>query len=256
MASAQEPEFIRIQRAFGEYLRDPDPSEPPPAGVEERRMKVYRRLVRNNISRGVRRGFPVLREAIGETAFSSLVDAFMAEHASAEPVYRSLAGEFLGFLSDHPELLPEWAPWAVELADYEWQELVVNRRDGRLPDGVDPSGDLIEGRPVLNPTAEVREYRWPVHRISKSYRPTSPPETPTVLVVFRPRTGGMAFHRVSPLLGTLLRLFDEDEGATSRDLLAEVARATGHELSTLIDNARPAMEELRERGIILGAAAS
>ena len=41
------PEFQQLQRQLTAHLRDP--GSPPPAGIEERRLKIYRELFYNNV---------------------------------------------------------------------------------------------------------------------------------------------------------------------------------------------------------------
>ena len=45
---AELPEFKQKLYAFAGHIRDPD-NVPPPEGIEERRMAVYRELFFNNV---------------------------------------------------------------------------------------------------------------------------------------------------------------------------------------------------------------
>ncbi|MEN1729203.1 MAG: DNA-binding domain-containing protein, partial [Pseudomonadota bacterium] len=53
--------LLELQRRFAGHLRDPD-NVPPPEGIEDRRLAIYRRLFFNNLSNLFARNFPVIRK--------------------------------------------------------------------------------------------------------------------------------------------------------------------------------------------------
>ena len=54
-----DPERLRdLQLAFAAHIRDPQ-NRPAPAGIEDRRMAIYRELFFNNVRDLLGRGFPV-----------------------------------------------------------------------------------------------------------------------------------------------------------------------------------------------------
>ena len=57
--------FKQIQDRFVQQLKDPQKSveEPWLADIEERRMAIYQRLLRNNIFRFIDSAFPVLKKS-------------------------------------------------------------------------------------------------------------------------------------------------------------------------------------------------
>ncbi|HEX2138849.1 MAG TPA: DNA-binding domain-containing protein, partial [Woeseiaceae bacterium] len=57
--------FQQKQRAFAAHIRDPDHCSPP-AGVEDRRMAIYRELFFNNLDNLLGKSFPVLRAILGD----------------------------------------------------------------------------------------------------------------------------------------------------------------------------------------------
>jgi uncharacterized protein len=251
MPPRREPEFIRIQRRFGEFLRARQAGEPP-FGIEARRMQVYRNLVRGNIRGAVERGFPVMRTTLGEEAFGRLVEDFIAEHQARVPQYPELGGEFARYLADGRESHEDDPPWLAELADYEWLEVEVGRADRSLREPVRPEGDLIESLPVISPEAALREYRWPVHRIGPESLPERPPEQPTCLAVYRDEQGRVRFHQLAPLLLALLQAFRKATVSSTREALAYFSGETGIEIRVLIEKAQPALAELQRCGVIRG----
>ncbi|MDH4254937.1 MAG: DNA-binding domain-containing protein, partial [Gammaproteobacteria bacterium] len=55
---AERPAFQRRQYEFAAHIRDPD-ANPPPAGIEDRRMAIYRELFYNNLLSLLGSTFPV-----------------------------------------------------------------------------------------------------------------------------------------------------------------------------------------------------
>ncbi|CRI65722.1 conserved hypothetical protein [Thiocapsa sp. KS1] len=118
--------------------------------------------------------------------------------------------------------------------------------------GIDPTGDLLEGRPVVSPLAWNLSYRFPVHRIAQglfvrggvvdwnlSYRfpvhrigpdhqPDTPPADPTHLVAYRTPDDDIAFLEINAVTQRLLILLDEETSRTGRQALRRVAEELGH----------------------------
>ena len=62
-------------------------------------------------------------------------------------------------------------------------------------------------------------YRFPVHRISETYKPVEAPEQPTFLVIFRSPDDDLGFLELNPVTARLLELIDANEEKTGRELL-------------------------------------
>lgn len=175
----ETPDFIRRQRAFAAHLRDPD-AVPAPDGIEERRLRIYRDLVLKNLSSLLSGSFPVLHRILPASEWQGLMRDFLRRHRAQTPLFHELPQEFLEFLATSRRADPRDPPFLLELAHYEWVELAVRISDAEpSPDGVDPQGDLLAGRPVLSPLARCLTYRFPVHRIGPEHRPDGPPPEPT-----------------------------------------------------------------------------
>ncbi|MEW6132641.1 MAG: putative DNA-binding domain-containing protein [Pseudomonadota bacterium] len=243
------PAFQQYQYAFTAHIRDPKATRRPP-GANAQRMGVYSELVYNNIESFLLACFPVLRKVLGSRKWARLVRGFIAGHRSHTPYFRQVPDEFMHFLQN------EWQPeegfpdYLAELAHYEWMELVlsVSNRDERLP-SIDAQGDLIEGRPVLNPVLASLTYRYPVHRI----RPRVKVEpAPTCLLVFRDAGMQVRFMEHSAAGARLLSLL-EDGRSSGREAVMRLAAELGQEdTAQLIGFARNHLEELRSAGAVLG----
>lgn len=200
------------QDAFTAHIRDPDRAPPPP-GIDPRRMRVYRDLFFNNVSRLLAGNFPVIRRIRGE-AWPVLVRAFYRDHGCRTPLFPELPREFLRWLEDSAG----HEPWLPELAHYEWIELALQISEARVEDiahdpldaaDVDVAAALLAGRPLLSPLAWPLAYAWPVHRIGPDHLPDAQPAEPTLLLLQRDGEGRVRFHAPSPLAWRLLQRLDE-----------------------------------------------
>jgi hypothetical protein len=250
--SAPLPEFQRFQYAFAAHIRDPK-ANPRPPGVEARRMKIYNELLYNNIESFVLACFPVLRQVLGKQKWARLVRSFFSTHRSHTPYFRQIPDEFMQFLQtewERPDAYPEYL---LELAHYEWIELVLSVSN-RAPDwgSIERDGDLLEGIPISNPLLASLRYAWPVHRIRPRCRP-APAET--YLLVFRDAGDQVQFSEINAFTARLLALL-EPGTLSGRTALQQVAAESQHPDPTLILQAGGALlQDLRARGAILGCAA-
>lgn len=242
--------------AFAAHLRDPS-AHPPPPGIEDRRLAVYRELVANNLRTLLAGNFPVIRQTLGDMRWESLVRGFQSTHRSATPLFTRIGGEFVGYLrtragdggSDEAATLP----WLAELAHYEWAELALQIADDPLP-AHDPAGDLLARRPLLSPHAWPLAYRWAVHRIAPGAEPATPPPAPTLLLLRRDAGGHVRFSELSPLVYRLLELADAGAHASGRALLGQLADEAGaHDRDAFLREGRAMLQRLRDEGTLLPA---
>ena len=234
--------------ALPAHVRDPD-AHPGPAGIEPRRLKVYRDLVFNNVEGLLAGGFPVIRKTLGGDDWQALIRRFLAHHASRTPLFPELGLELVAFLQAQPD---PTRPWLAELAHYEWAELGLQLTDVPLPPH-DATGDLLAGMPVLSPLAWPLAYRWPVARIGPGFDAVAPPTEPTRLLLRREDDGRIHFSALSPLLFRLLALVAANEGASGRALLAQLADEAGQpDLDAFLVEAMPMLERLRQERVLLG----
>lgn len=245
------------QLAFAAHLRDPE-GVPAPAGIEPRRMEVYRQLFINNVTSLLSSTFPVTRAVLGEAAWARLAREFYAQHKAQTPYFAKLPAEFVEWLAARPVQGTREPPFLDELAHYEWVELALGISEVE-PDlsGIDPQGDLLEGRPSLSPLAWPLAYRWPVHRLCEAYQPAEPPDEPTFIVVHRGPDGQVGFLQVDALTLRLLQLLAEDGRSNGRELLERIAgESPGADRATLLERGAQMLALLRERGAILGTVAA
>jgi len=240
------------QDALAAYIRDPEHAAPPP-GIEPRRLKIYRELFFNNVSNLLAGNFPVLRRLYGERGWEALMRAFYRDHDCRTPLFMELAREFMRYLDARADAGADDPPWLRELAHYEWVELALQISEASPRDVAhDPSGDLLDGAPLVSPLAWPLAYAWPVHRIGPDYRPDAPP-APTLLLLRREADGQVSFHDLSPLAFRLLQRLDLEPELSGRAQLAALADEAGAtDRDTFAQLGAAMLSRMRAEGTLLG----
>ena len=251
---AERPEFQQKQFAFAAHIRDPQ-HVPAPAGIEDRRMAIYRSLFFNNLKNLLSGMFPVLKKIHSPDAWTAIIRQFMQKHRATTPYFLQLPQEFLEFLQSEYDADDDDFPFLAELAHYEYIELALSISEAENDvTGVDPHGDLITGAPVKSELAWAFAYRFPVHRINRSFRPQSPGEQPTYLVVYRGSDDQVGFLELNPMTAGLLDAIEHNErGLSGASLLRELARTTRYpDADALLAHGAAALKEMRHREILTG----
>lgn len=246
-----------LQREFARHLRDPE-LFPPPEGLEERRLQIYRELFYNNIESLLATNFPVMRQLLSDQRWHRLVRDFYREHAARTPLFTEIGREFQRYLESRADAGRGDAPFLVELAHYEWVELALALDEHDIAEiEHDADGDVLAAAPVLSPLAWWFDYRWPVHRLSASFQPQQAPEQPSQLVIVRNRRDEISFLELSPLAKILLDLLKENPGATGLELVLALADALPQfPRDTIVEGASASLREFRGRDIVLGTASA
>ncbi len=243
------PEFQHFQLAFTAHIRDPKGSPRPP-GIEARRMQIYSGLIYSNVESFLLTCFPVMREVLGSRRWARLVRAFLVTHRSHSPFFRQIPDEFIQFLQTEWEPSADYPKYVLELAHYEWMELVLSI-SMRAPDWdrIDSAGDLLEQCPMLNPVLANLHYHWPVQRISPRTR-VAPTET--YLLVFRDADEHIQFTEINAFTARLLDLLKTAEltGRAALEIIAAESRRAAPE--ALMQGGLVAMQDLCARGALLG----
>ncbi len=249
-----EADFQRVQAAFAGHIRDPD-RQPLPEAIEARRMAIYRRLFFNNIDGFLSQAFPVLRRLYGEADWAALVRSFYARHSCTRPQFYQLAEEFVNYLEHGHHMRAVDPPFMLELAHYEWIELVLAIDPAPLPDDFDPNGDVMERPCVFSPWMRLLSYDYPVHRIGPDFQPEQAPATPTCLLVFRQRDEQVGFLELNVVTARFIELL-AGSAQSGAQALAQIAAELAMPYEQLLGFARELLDKLQQRGVILGVDAA
>lgn len=253
------PRLHAQQTSFAAHLRDPS-AAPAPAGIEDRRLQIYRELFYNNIESLLAGNFPVIRSLRGDAAWHALVRDFYREHRCHTPLFPEIGREFLRYLETRQQRDAGDPPFLLELAHYEWVELALSLDDTDLTAlDVARDGDLLDGVPLPSPLAWPLAYRWPVQGIAPGHLPDAPPEHPTFLLVLRDRDDHVRFKQVDALAYSLLQALhanlalDPQERRTGRHLLDQLAtQFAAGDRAGFIASGAALLQQLHARDAVLG----
>ncbi len=252
--SSQPPSHLEVQRAFTRHLRDPEHCAAP-SDVEERRMRIYRRLFYNNVEGLMRRSFPVLRNMLDETRWHALMRDYFRRHQARTPYFPRLAGEFLKYLEEGYRPEPGDPPFLTDLARFEWAQgsLFFDPREAAPAEQVDAKGDLLAAPPFPNQVAYRLGFQFPVQRINSSFRPATPGREPTYLWLFRRPDGKVRFLKLNRVAARLVDLIDERPTLNGRELLRMVAAELHHpEPRQVLDGGVTLLTRMRRATALLG----
>jgi len=246
-------ELHALQRDFAACIREPE-REDLPSGVAHRRMQVYRELFFNNVQDLLSSNFPVIRTLYPDTDWNALIASFLRNHHAQTPLFPEIGREFLRWLEQRQQDGHDDAPFLLELAHYEWAELALSLDEQEIGAVAhDPTGDVIAGVPVVSPLAWVFGYRFPVHRICDSFRPTQAPEQPTLLLLIRDRRDQVSFLEVNALTATLIERLQSNTQASGAEVVAALlAEVVPGGAATLQQAGCDILRDLRAREALLG----
>ena len=252
MPDTVRPAFIQRQYEFAAHIRNPA-QNPAPAGIEDRRMGIYRDLFYNNVESFLANGFPVLRELMNDSDWHALARDFFATHHCHSPLFLEIPREFLNYLEQERGEHPDDFPFLYELAHYEWVELALSITETGNDIAAVAQGNLLDGQPVLSSTAWPLSYRYPVHRISPDFIPRPEDAQNTYLLVYRDSDDEVSFIELNQVSARLFSLLQEDSTRCGRQALTLIADELQHpEPDTVINGGEQILQEWRQRGIILG----
>ncbi len=254
MPDRPEPDFIRRQYDFAAHIRDPQ-RQPPPDGIEDRRLKIYRDLFFNNIENFLSNSFPVLKRILDPAAWLALVRDFYGRHRSHSPLFLEIPREFLNYLETERDEQAGDPPFLRELAHYEWIELALSVAEEQRSPDCDPQGDLLAAAPLLSPLAWPLAYQYPVHRIGPDFQPRTPPAQPVYLLVYRDAADEVGFVELNAVSARLFALLQEPTRRDGLTLLRQIADELAHpQPEQVVQGGATILEQWRQLGIVLGAA--
>jgi hypothetical protein len=144
-------------------------------------------------------------------------------------------------------------PFLCEFMHYEWLEMAISIFLEEADSGlIDSRGDLLSGRPVLNPASELVCYHYPVHRISPEFQPRQADGRLYCYLLYRNRQDQVQFMALNPVSARLIELL-RDQQITGREALLRLASEINHyDPEPMNEAGLVQLESLRDRGVLLG----
>lgn len=244
-------DLLLQQQALTRYLRDPD-QQRPPCEMNATRVNVYRDLVFNNLSQLLSGTFPVLIRIIGDQRWRALVRGFLRDYRAQTPKFGEIAEAFLDYLASQPAVLREgqWPAFLLELAHYEWVEMVLQQSDAEPLPATDARW-LLERSLQVSALAWPLAYAWPVQVLSPEHQPSTAPTEPTLLLARRTEDFSVKFSQLSPLTWRLLQRIGEFPALTGREQLQALAEEAGQQAdASFMDNDLALLQQMHEDGVI------
>jgi len=251
---AERPDFQARQFAFAAHIRDPE-GAPAPAGIEDRRMGIYRELFFNNLRSLLSGMFPVLKKLHSPEAWATIIRQFMQKHRARTPYFLQLPLEFLDFLQNEYEAQDGDLPFLLELAHYEYVEIALSISEASNDlTGVNPAADLLAHCPVPSELAWAFAYQYPVHRITPNYRPDGPGAAPTYLAVYRDSSDKVGFLELNPMTAGLFdAICNNPQRLSGKALLRALAEVTRYpDMEVFFAHGAAALSEMRQLEILIG----
>ncbi|HEY0922168.1 DNA-binding domain-containing protein [Rheinheimera pacifica] len=213
-------QFQQIQQAFIAHIKDPE-HQSAPAGIEDRRMAIYRELFFNNVEGFIASAFPVLKSLYKDADWQALVRQFFIQYQCSSPYFLHIPEHFLHYLQQD-YVTAECDPvFMLELAHYEWTELYLATK--QLPQAETPlSTEQITQSPLyLSSLAMVLAYPYKVHEISTAYQPEGPGEVQYYLL-YRNAADEVKFVLINQLTAALLQTLQQSAGSTLAALVQQL----------------------------------
>lgn len=247
------PLFQQYQFAFTGHIRDPQLNKRP-RGVDARRMKVYNELLYNNLEGFLLACFPVLRKVLGKRQWSKLVRDFFAAHRCQTPFFRQIPDEFIHYLKNERGERAVDPGFLQDLAHYEWVELMLSVSNKEIDFAlIDPKGDLLGGRPALNPLLSLQSYAYPVHRIGPRFKPAAGQKEETHFAILRNMEDEVKFILLNPVSLRLLFLLQTTALSGEAALLQIAAELKHPDPAVVLAGGDEIMQSLLESQVILGS---
>ena len=128
------------------------------------RIEIYNRQYWFRLIDCLYDDYPGLRAVIGQTKFSRLAIEYLDRYPSRCFTLRNLGDRLEQFLIDQPELIAPRVELAMEMARFEWAQVVAFDGLAKTPVNVD---DLLGANPAklrlaLQPYITLLELHWPL----------------------------------------------------------------------------------------------
>ena len=256
----QLPSFLSYQHQFVNYLRNPLTNESLPTTLPTR-VNVYARLLHSKFDGSLRTCFPIVRKLLGDTHWQLLIVDFIRVHRCQSPLYREIPDEFIDYLMNENSRI-ELPEFIIDLAHYEWMELVLETEKPSHSDNIFPvNDDLLTIIPALNPVLHILHYRYPVQTISASDQrwknwknhPTPYEQETVILAGIRDTHYNVQFIELNAITARLIELLQEGVG-TGEQVLLKLAAEMHYEVhETILPFGIDILQQLKTQQVIIGS---
>ncbi|MFC3032338.1 DUF2063 domain-containing protein [Pseudoalteromonas fenneropenaei] len=246
------PDFIEVQKQFAAGIRTPSLHDEYFPELEARRLAIYQDLFFNNVSGFVSNAFPVLKSLYQAEDWQALLRDFFQQHPCHSPYFVDIAEEFLTYLTTSFSTRECDADFMLELAHYEWIELVVSVAMQDESEQSLTSTDLLDAKLYIATSARVLSYSYAVHQISTDFQPQAPSAERHYFVVYRDGEDDVQFMACNALTALLLDTLQQQPGINIAQLITLMqSHATAIPLAQLQQGAFQLLGQFAELGVVV-----
>ncbi len=219
--------------------------------VRPDRVGHYRRLVYNIVDDSLVSAFPLTNNILTEEQWDGLVDNFFSTHSCQSAQIWEMPKEFYQYFRDNESPLKEHYPYIIDLLLFEWMEIEVFMMEDEEFHEVSDEGDILTGILAINPEYRIISVSYPVH-LMQAGEITAADKGDYYILIFRERdTGRVQFIDLSAVF--VLIIENISKGLKLNDILPEIAHYLKLDsLEVLIENVKPFINMLKEKGFVLG----
>ncbi|MFO0739814.1 MAG: putative DNA-binding domain-containing protein [Labilithrix sp.] len=245
----------RVQQLIARACFGKDPpsdEELAAAHLPPKRVAIYRRLLRHNVTGVIETMLAKTKERLEARApgeWERAIDAFLDEVGPRTPHLRDVPSEFLAFIAPRWRSVPEAGVprWLADHAELELLDFTISVAPRPLPPP--PLADVTAERALVfaEPKALIR-LAWAVNAMKDEVATAEPEERPVAILVYRDAEHCSRFLELTPLAAAIVeRLFaGEPLGRALTSACAVLDQ-------DVLDGTARLLADLGERGVLIGA---
>lgn len=239
--------YINTIKRFSQQIRSADLLQQ--AEFKQEKIQIYRQLVRNGFNDVVSPCFPVLSAILGQQQWQQLTHAIYSSQPLTNACYTTLAYQVVKYLQHTP--LKD-APFAADLAHYEWLELeimlnAVEEMHHSCPSS-NTSKDLMRQPIQFSPNCRLLNYDYPVQRIDIGHQPNQ--TNPTFILAYL-GSQQVEFIELNPLSHQLLSYLKAHQCSAQSMLESLIEMNPTAQSKQLNQELHELLIELHRAGVIL-----
>ena len=233
-----------------------DPEDAAALLAAPRRLALYRRLVRHNVTSIVDTMLEHTRARLERHAPDELdrtVAAFLAERGPRTSHLRDVPSELLAFAVPRWRADPRLPRWLADHAIFELVDFTIGVAP--RPSPPPPLADVTADRPlVFAKPKELVRLDWAVNALPRADLALEPEERPVAILVYRDAEHASRFLELTPLAAAILEeLF---AGQPLGPAMTRACTRLAHPLDDdVLGGAARLLADLGDRGVLLGALA-
>lgn len=248
MVNTPPDSLVNFQRSFAAYARSAE-SERVPIELPTKQSQVYAELLFNNVCSFIDRCFPVAKTLFPQVEWRECCRSFYKNWPSYTPYFNEIPYEFVKFIASQQSYKTTY-PWLSQLLHYEWLELQVQTDPAQPLTEVSvaqPTTQLSHIKIHCNPTLQIAQYDWPVHRIYAGHIPAA---QLTFLLVFRDGQDQVKFVEANAITAALISFLQQNPTTLTTAIESLTSQIPNLDTTNLQAHAHPIIEDFIQQELL------